>query len=127
RDSNPRRLPSTVFKTATFGRSVNPPGPHCGASSESSAPRRTLADMRAMVIEETGGADGRATLTAAEVPTPAPGPGQVAIEVAAAGVNRADLLQLKGLHPPPAGAPAWPGLEVSGRVTAVGEGVDPAL
>src|SRR5699024_714754 len=64
---------------------------------------------------------------AAEVPTPAPGPGQVAIEVAAAGVNRADLLQLKGLHPPPAGAPAWPGLEVSGRVTAVGEGVDPAL
>ncbi len=80
-----------------------------------------------MVIEESGGADGRATLAAAEVPTPAPGPGQVAIEVAAAGVNRADLLQLKGLHPPPAGAPAWPGLEVSGRVSAVGEGVDPAL
>src|SRR5690606_38329553 len=89
RDSNPRRLPSTVFKTATFGRSVNPPGTYCGAFGRPHAPRRTLAGMRAMVIEESGGTDGPATpaaLIAAEVPTPAPGPGQVAIEVAAAGV-----------------------------------------
>src|SRR5690606_28770952 len=45
------------------------------------------------------------------------------LEVAAAGVNRADLLQRQGHYPPPAGAPEWPGLEVSGRVLAVGEGV----
>lgn len=51
------------------------------------------------------------------------GPGQALLEVAAAGVNRADLLQRQGHYPPPAGAPEWPGLEVSGRVLAVGEGV----
>ena len=51
------------------------------------------------------------------------GPGQVLLEVAAAGVNRADLLQRQGHYPPPAGVPEWPGLEVSGRVLAVGEGV----
>ncbi len=67
------------------------------------------------------------TLVPRDLPTPTPGPGQVLIEVAGAGVNRADLLQMKGLHPPPPGAPAWPGLEVSGVIQAVGDGVDPAL
>src|SRR5690606_41595184 len=43
---------------------------------------------------------------------------------AAAGVNRADILQREGHYPPPRGAPAWPGLEVSGRVVAVGDGVE---
>ncbi|QGH68278.1 zinc-binding dehydrogenase [Pseudactinotalea sp. HY158] len=79
--------------------------------------------MRAMIIDESA----PGTLIEADVPAPDPGPGQVLVEVAAAGVNRADLLQLAGLHPPPAGAPSWPGLEVSGRVVAAGEGVDPAL
>ncbi len=60
------------------------------------------------------------------VAVPDPGPGSVLIEVASAGVNRADLLQMKGLHPPPPGAPTWPGLEVAGTITAVGEGVDPS-
>lgn len=64
-----------------------------------------------------------ATLEPAEVPTPEPGPGQLLIEVAAAGVNRADLLQLAGHHPPPPGAPDHPGLEVSGTVAALGDGV----
>lgn len=66
-------------------------------------------------------------LTPRTLPTPDAGPGQVLIEVAGAGVNRADLLQMKGLHPPPPGAPKWPGLEVSGTVSAVGDGVDLAL
>lgn len=66
-------------------------------------------------------------LTPRTLPTPDPGPGQVLIEVAGAGLNRADLLQIKGLHPPPAGAPEWPGLEVSGHIRAVGADVDPAL
>ncbi len=73
--------------------------------------------MRAMVITEDG------TLTPDELPDPQPGPGEVLIEVAAAGVNRADLLQLKGLHPPPAGAATWPGLEASGTIGALGPGV----
>jgi putative PIG3 family NAD(P)H quinone oxidoreductase len=58
-------------------------------------------------------------LTWAEVPDPDPRRGEVVIDVAATGVNRADLLQREGRYPPPAGAPAWPGLECSGRVAAV--------
>ena len=57
-------------------------------------------------------------------PVPRPGPGQVLIEVAAAGVNRPDCLQRAGGYPPPPGATDVPGLEVSGRVIAVGEGVE---
>ncbi|GIG40724.1 NAD(P)H quinone oxidoreductase [Cellulomonas phragmiteti] len=55
-----------------------------------------------------------------QVPDPVPGPGEVLVEVEAAGVNRADLLQRAGHYPPPPGAPAWPGLEVAGMVLAVG-------
>ena len=66
-------------------------------------------------------------LAARTLPDPEPGPGQVLIEVAGAGVNRADLLQMKGLHPPPAGAPTWPGLEVAGEILKVGDDVDPSL
>lgn len=57
-------------------------------------------------------------------PVPQPGPGQVLIEVAAAGVNRPDCLQRAGGYPPPPGATDVPGLEVSGRVVAIGEGVE---
>ena len=56
-------------------------------------------------------------------PDPVPGPGEVLVAVAAAGVNRADLLQIAGRYPPPPGAPHWPGLEVSGRVVDAGAGV----
>jgi putative PIG3 family NAD(P)H quinone oxidoreductase len=58
-----------------------------------------------------------------EVPDPTPGPGEVVIDVAASAVNRADLLQRAGFYPPPPGAPSYPGLECSGRISAVGEGV----
>lgn len=67
-------------------------------------------------------ADDGARLTLAERPDPVPGPGEVLVEVAAAGVNNADLLQVAGRYPPPPGAPDWPGLEVSGTVVAVGDG-----
>jgi putative PIG3 family NAD(P)H quinone oxidoreductase len=63
-------------------------------------------------------------LTACTRTHPLPGPGQVAIEVAAAGINRADLLQGRGLYPPPPGASIIPGMEVSGIVTALGAGVE---
>jgi putative PIG3 family NAD(P)H quinone oxidoreductase len=57
------------------------------------------------------------------VPDPAPAPGEVLIKIAAAGVNRADLMQAAGKYPPPPGASDILGLEVSGTVAAVGDGV----
>jgi putative PIG3 family NAD(P)H quinone oxidoreductase len=76
--------------------------------------------MHAVVISEPGGPE---VLQWAEVPDPEPGPDEVLVEVAAAGVNRADLMQRQGLYPPPPGAPPYPGLECSGVVTALGDGV----
>lgn len=60
-------------------------------------------------------------------PLPVPGAGEVLIKVAASGMNRADLLQAKGLHPPPAGASDLPGLEVSGMISAVGPDISAAM
>ena len=57
-----------------------------------------------------------------EVPAPVPGPDKVRLAVAAAGLNRADLLQMRGQYPPPPGASSVPGLECSGLVTGLGEG-----
>jgi putative PIG3 family NAD(P)H quinone oxidoreductase len=76
--------------------------------------------MRAVVITEPGGPE---VLQWQVVPDPVPGPGDVIIGTAAAGVNRADLMQRQGLYPPPPGAPPYPGLECAGHVLAVGEGV----
>jgi putative PIG3 family NAD(P)H quinone oxidoreductase len=76
--------------------------------------------MRAITIPRFGGAE---VLTLAELPDPVPGAGEVLIEVAAAGVNRSDIGQRQGGYPPPAGAPDWPGLEVSGTIAALGAGV----
>lgn len=73
-----------------------------------------------MVITERGGPE---VLRVQEVADPQPDPGTVGIEIAAAALNRADLLQTRGMHPPPPGAPPWPGLEASGIITAVGQGV----
>jgi putative PIG3 family NAD(P)H quinone oxidoreductase len=76
--------------------------------------------MHAVVITEPGEPE---VLQWLEVPDPVPGPGEVVIEVAASGVNRADLMQRQGFYPPPPGAPPYPGLECSGRVRAVGDEV----
>jgi len=62
-------------------------------------------------------------LTWETVPDPAPGPGEVLLDVVASAVNRADLLQRQGFYPPPEGAPPYPGLECSGRIAALGDGV----
>ncbi|MBM7404473.1 MULTISPECIES: NAD(P)H-quinone oxidoreductase [Sphingomonas] len=72
-------------------------------------------------------AGGPEVLVPVERPVPQPAPGEVLIRVAAAGVNRPDLLQRAGNYPPPPGAPSIPGLEVAGTVAAIGEGVDPGL
>ncbi|HEU0256276.1 MAG TPA: NAD(P)H-quinone oxidoreductase [Microbacteriaceae bacterium] len=73
--------------------------------------------MHAVTIAAPGGPE---ALTLTTVPRPRPGEREVLIKVAAAGVNGADLMQRRGHYPPPPGAPEWLGLEVSGRVVAVG-------
>src|SRR5690349_19057425 len=77
--------------------------------------------MRAITLDEPGGPE---VLHIAEVDDPpAPGPGEVVIDVVATAVNRADLLQRQGFYAPPPGAPDIIGLECSGHVAAVGDGV----
>ena len=76
--------------------------------------------MRAIKILEPGGPE---VLALSELPDPAPGPAEVLIQVEAAGVNRADIVQRQGFYPPPPGAPETPGLEVAGVVAAVGDEV----
>ena len=82
------------------------------------------ADMTAIAIETPGGPE---ALVPVRLPVPSPGPGEVLIRVAAAGVNRPDVLQRMGKYPPPPGAPDTPGLEVSGTVVALGEGAEGRL
>lgn len=76
--------------------------------------------MRAVIITHPGGPD---SLTISTVPDPQPGPNDVLISIEAAGVNRADIHQREGNYPPPAGAPEWPGLEVSGTIIGCGVAV----
>lgn len=76
-----------------------------------------------MKIIDINGAGGPELLAVAERPVPSPGAGELLIKVSAAGLNRADLLQRQGKYPAPAGAPAYPGLEVSGIVERLGDGV----
>ena len=76
--------------------------------------------MKAITIPKPGGPE---ALVLSDVDTPEPGTGEVRIKVAAAGVNRADVMQRMGFYDPPPGMTEIPGLEVSGVVDAVGEGV----
>ena len=80
----------------------------------------TLQSMNYIKIEKHGDPD---VLLLHSQPVPEPGPGEVLIRVAAAGVNRPDVMQRKGLYPPPPGATDVPGLEVSGTVVGVGDNV----
>jgi len=76
--------------------------------------------MTGIEISAPGGPE---VLQAVERLTPRPGPGEVLIAVAAAGVNRPDVMQHKGMYPPPPGASDLPGLEIAGTVVELGEGV----
>src|SRR3954464_13634212 len=69
-----------------------------------------------MIAIDPSGPGGPEVLEAVRRPLPAPGPGEVLIRVAAAGVNRPDVMQRRGLYPPPPGAPTIPGLEVAGTI-----------
>ncbi|MEA2999894.1 MAG: NADPH:quinone reductase [Sphingomonadales bacterium] len=72
--------------------------------------------MRTMLAIDPAEAGGPEVLRPVERPVPEPGPGEVLIKVAAAGVNRPDVMQRRGLYPPPPGAPTIPGLEVAGAI-----------
>jgi NADPH2:quinone reductase len=79
------------------------------------------ASMACIEISQAGGPE---VLRPVRRATPRPGCGEVLIKVAAAGVNRPDVMQRKGLYPPPPGASDIPGLEIAGEVVALGEGVE---
>ena len=76
--------------------------------------------MTAIGIKAPGGPE---MLVPEKRPVPTPGDGEILVKVAAAGVNRPDVMQRKGLYPPPKGAPDIPGLEIAGEVVATGNNV----
>src|SRR3989442_3070341 len=76
--------------------------------------------MTVIAVREPGGPD---VLVAQTRPTPRPAEGEVLVKVAAAGVNRPDVMQRQGLYPPPKGATDIPGLEIAGTVVALGKDV----
>ncbi|MBL8894061.1 MAG: NAD(P)H-quinone oxidoreductase [Rhizobiales bacterium] len=76
--------------------------------------------MTAIAITTPGGPE---VLKPVSLARPEPGTGEILVKVAAAGVNRPDVLQRQGGYPPPPGAPATPGLEIAGEVIALGHGV----
>jgi NADPH2:quinone reductase len=78
------------------------------------------ARMKVIEVPQPGGPE---ALVIGERPVPQPAAGEVLIEVAAAGLNRADILQRRGFYPSPPGAPPYPGLEVAGTIAAVGANV----
>ena len=83
-------------------------------------PKEMPKDMAAVGFDAPGGPD---VLKIQQLPTPRPGPGEVLIKVAFAGVNRPDVIQRQGFYPPPPGASPIPGLEISGTIAMLGQGV----
>lgn len=76
--------------------------------------------MTAIAIPTPGGPE---ALVPQEIAVPQPGDGEILVKVAAAGVNRPDVAQRRGVYPPPKGAPETPGLEIAGEVVALGKGL----
>jgi NADPH2:quinone reductase len=81
---------------------------------------QSASQMIAIAIRAPGGPE---VLVPEQRPVPQPGDGEVLVKVAAAGVNRPDVMQRQGLYPPPKGATDIPGLEIAGEVVALGAGV----
>jgi putative PIG3 family NAD(P)H quinone oxidoreductase len=83
-----------------------------------------ITNLRTMMAVDPAAPGGPEVLQPVERPVPVPKPGEVLIRVAAAGVNRPDVMQRLGLYPPPPGAPSILGLEVAGEIMVVGDGVE---
>ena len=109
-------LSTTVFTRVAMGQQARQAGAGAMGDERTGIPQR----MAAAGFAAPGGPE---VLGIREVETPQPGVGQVLIRVAFAGVNRPDILQRKGLYPPPPGASPLPGLEISGTIVALGAGV----
>jgi putative PIG3 family NAD(P)H quinone oxidoreductase len=109
-----------VAAIITSGKRFTRCGPLDPGRCSGAAERLACRLVRAITITEYGGPD---VLQLAEVPDPEPGPGEVLVDVAATSVNRADLMQRQGHYPPPPGASEILGLECSGTVAGLGEGV----
>ena len=92
-----------------------------GVNKRAIVTNATPASMKAIVAPQPDGAE---ALALVERPVPRPGPGEVLVKVAAAGVNRPDILQRRGLYPPPPGAPDILGLEIAGVVVEAGKGAE---
>src|SRR5262247_4174607 len=84
------------------------------------SPTKIPASMSVIGIRAPGAPE---MLVLAQRPVPQPNEGEVLVKVAAAGVNRPDVMQRQGLYPPPKGATDIPGLEIAGEVVACGPGV----
>lgn len=82
-------------------------------------PLEVPGEMQAIEIASPGGPE---VLRPARIPVPRPKHAELLVKVAAAGVNRPDVMQRKGAYPPPPGAPPTPGLEIAGTVAAIGDG-----
>ena len=101
---------------------AEPFDPRAGSVNKRGAVSNAIpASMRAIVGPQPDGAE---ELAVVDRQVPRPGPGEVLIQVAAAGVNRPDILQRRGLYPPPPGAPDILGLELAGTVVEAGEGAE---
>ncbi|NIJ09201.1 putative PIG3 family NAD(P)H quinone oxidoreductase [Sphingomonas vulcanisoli] len=87
-----------------------------------------MADLpKSMIAVDPAEPGGPEVLVPVERPVPRPGPAEVLIRVAAAGVNRPEIMQREGKYPPPPGTTSILGMELAGEVVALGEGADPSL
>src|ERR1700685_2815966 len=82
-----------------------------------------MALPRDMTVVEIAAPGGPEQLKSGVRPTPHPGGGEVLVQVAAAGVNRPDVMQRQGRYPPPPGASDLPGMEIAGQIVALGPNV----
>ena len=139
--ANPEQVERLAAKAQSAGRGLGPTGDGTGPrrhrrrgprrqprrphrrALRGLSPTRHLTRLAACVLWWPTEAGGPEVLTIVERPDPEPGPGEVVLEVAAAGLNRADLLQRQGFYPPPPGASDILGMECSGTVAAVGDDV----
>src|ERR1700690_3543922 len=85
--------------------------------------RAAMSVPQEMTVVEIAAPGGPEQLKTARRPVPAPAAGEVLVRVAAAGVNRPDVMQRQGRYPPPPGASDIPGLEIAGEIVALGAGV----
>src|SRR3984957_14566283 len=98
----------------------------CAERNSANVEEKLMSVPAEMAVFEIAAPGGPEQLKPAQRPVPRPGEGEVLARVAAAGVNRPDVMQRQGLYPPPAGASDLPGLEIAGEVVALGPGASGA-